>query len=49
MFSKKCLLVWNTLLAVLLQKGPKFGHLEFKPEDVRKHHVTEHIPEEFTS
>jgi hypothetical protein len=37
------------LLAILFQKGPKFGHLEFKPGDVGKHHPIAHILEEFIS
>jgi hypothetical protein len=37
------------LLAVLLQKGLKFGHLEFKPGDVRVHNPIAHILEEFVS
>jgi hypothetical protein len=48
MFSK-CWLVWNMLLAVLFQKWPKFGHLEFKPGDFRGHHPVTHILEEFVS
>jgi hypothetical protein len=35
------------LLSAFFQKGPKFGHLEFKPGDVRGHHPVEHILEEF--
>jgi hypothetical protein len=37
------------LLAVLFQRGPKFGHLEFKPGDVHRHHPIAHIFEEFIS
>jgi hypothetical protein len=36
-------------LAVLLQKGPKVGHLGFKPGDVRGHHKIAHVLEEFVS
>jgi hypothetical protein len=42
-------MVWNMLLALLFDKGPKFGHLEFKPADVREHHPVAHILEEFVS
>jgi hypothetical protein len=35
------------LLAVLFQKGSKFGHLEFEPGDVRGHHPIAHILEKF--
>jgi hypothetical protein len=34
------------LFAVLFQKGPKFGHLEFKPGDVRGQHPIAHIVKE---
>jgi hypothetical protein len=37
------------LLAALLQKGPKFGNLEFKPGDVYRHHPIAHILEECIS
>jgi hypothetical protein len=37
------------LLAVLFQKGLKFGHLEFKPGDDGGHHPLAHILEEFVS
>jgi hypothetical protein len=33
------------LLAVLFQKGLKFGHLEFKPGDVHGNHPIAHILE----
>jgi hypothetical protein len=36
-------------LAVLFQKGAIYGHLEFKPVDVRGHHPIAHILEEFVS
>jgi hypothetical protein len=34
------------LLAALLQKGPKFGHLELKPGDVGGNHPIIYILEE---
>jgi hypothetical protein len=37
------------LLAVLFQKGQKFGNLEFKAGDVRGHHPVSYILEEFVS
>jgi hypothetical protein len=48
MFSK-CSLVWNMMLAELFQEGSNFGHLEFKPGDVHRHHPVAHILEEFIS
>jgi hypothetical protein len=37
------------LLVPLFQKGPKFGHLEFKPGDVNGQNPIAHILEELFS